>query len=156
MVPKSECATLYSCFGLVDHHQQHVAQTAPLGFVGPDATKYSCGVRTIHHQLPSANLHPNSPAADGQAQCIIIQYIVIESSNTVQLTEYTLELQIYTAGGDYKEGDIRLVGGSYSWEARVEIYLYGEWGTISYPYTNREDAHVVCQQLGYDTRCEML
>ena len=43
-----------------------------------------------------------------------------------------------TAGGDYKEGDIHLVGGSYSWQGRVEIYLYGEWGTISYPYTDRE------------------
>ena len=64
-------------------------------------------------------------------------------------------LEFYTAGGDYKEGDIRLVGGSYSWEGRVEIYLYGEWGTISYHYTDRKDSHVVCRQLGYDTRCEI-
>ena len=56
----------------------------------------------------------------------------------------------------HKEGDIRLVGGSYSWQGRVEIYLYGEWGTISYPYTIRESAHVVCVQLGYDTRCEYI
>ena len=66
-----------------------------------------------------------------------------------------LELQIYTAGGDYKEGDIHLVGGSYSWEGRVEIYLYGEWGTISYHSATAVDAHVVCQQLGYDTQCEI-
>ena len=66
-----------------------------------------------------------------------------------------LELQIYTAGGDYKEGDIHLVGGSYSWEGRVEIYLYGEWGTISYHSATAVDAHVVCQQLGYDTTCEI-
>ena len=58
------------------------------------------------------------------------------------------------SGSDYREGDIRLVGGVYSWEGRVEIYLYGEWGTVSYYHAHKRDAHVVCRQLGYDTRCE--
>ena len=59
-------------------------------------------------------------------------------------------------GNDSKEGDIRLVGGSYSWEGRVEIYINREWGTISDDETDRFDAHVVCRQLGYDTRCELV
>ena len=58
------------------------------------------------------------------------------------------------AGGDYREGDIRLVGGVYSWEGRVEIYLHGEWVTIT--GSDQLDAHVVCRQLGYDTRCESI
>ena len=60
------------------------------------------------------------------------------------------------AGNDYNEGDIRLVGGSYSWEGRVEIYLNGEWGTITDYATSAFDAHVVCRQLGYDTRCKLV
>ena len=58
------------------------------------------------------------------------------------------------SGIEYNEGDIRLVGGSYSWEGRVEIYLNGEWGTITDYGAQTLNAHVVCRQLGYDTRCE--
>ena len=54
-------------------------------------------------------------------------------------------------GSDYKEGDIRLVGGNYNWVGRVETYLEGEWENVT---GNVQSAHVVCQQLGYDTRCE--
>ena len=62
-------------------------------------------------------------------------------------------MNIHT-GNIYHEGDIRLVGGSYSWEGRVEIYLNGEWGTILNRGGDRRVTHVVCQQLGYDTRSE--
>ena len=36
----------------------------------------------------------------------------------------------------------------------MEIYLYGEWGTITHHSAGTQDAHVACRQLGYDTRCE--
>ena len=63
----------------------------------------------------------------------------------------------YVALGEiYHEGDIRLMGGFFSWHGRVEIYLYGEWGTISHDKADNQDAHVVCQQLGYDTRCKFI
>ena len=54
-------------------------------------------------------------------------------------------------GDEVKEGDIRLVGGRYMWEGRVEIFLHGVWGTVSDDGTSSTDAVVVCRQLGYNT-----
>ena len=63
---------------------------------------------------------------------------------------------LWSKGSDYKSGDIRLVGGRYSWEGRVEIYLNGEWLGIGTDCVDALDARVVCTQLGFDTRCEFL
>lgn len=46
-------------------------------------------------------------------------------------------------------GMIRLQGGTYSSEGRVEIYCQGQWGAIcSIGFTSR-DATTICRQLGY-------
>ena len=50
-----------------------------------------------------------------------------------------------------RAGDIRLVGGSYSWEGRVEIYMSGAWGTVGENSARTNEARVVCRQLGYET-----
>ena len=50
---------------------------------------------------------------------------------------------------DEKHGNIRLVGGSYLWEGRVEIFLSGEWGTVCHYEAGSSDAMVVCRQLGF-------
>ena len=50
---------------------------------------------------------------------------------------------------EYRDGDIRLVGGSYQWEGRVEIYLSGSWGTIADSDWTEEDAAVTCHTLGH-------
>ena len=57
----------------------------------------------------------------------------------------------FTADEAYRKGDIRLVGGSYNWEGRVEIYWTGTWGTISDTSWSNSDAEVVCRQLGHST-----
>ena len=46
-------------------------------------------------------------------------------------------------------GDIRLVGGSYQWEGRVEIFISGTWGTITDSDWTNNDAQVVCRKMGH-------
>ena len=44
---------------------------------------------------------------------------------------------------------MRLVGGSYQWEGRVEIFFAGSWGTITDSDWTSEDAQTVCHMMGY-------
>ena len=50
-------------------------------------------------------------------------------------------------------GMIRLQGGTYSSEGRVEIYCLGQWGAICSIGFTSSKASTICRQLGY-TGCE--
>ena len=45
---------------------------------------------------------------------------------------------------------IRLQGGNYSNEGRVEVYCNGQWGTVCDDGFSSIDARTICQQLGYN------
>ncbi len=55
--------------------------------------------------------------------------------------------------GPYYTGQIRLRGGDYPSEGRVELYVYGVWSSLyASSSTSRryaDDANVICKQLGY-------
>ncbi|KAI8487041.1 hypothetical protein Bbelb_353010, partial [Branchiostoma belcheri] len=45
---------------------------------------------------------------------------------------------------------VRLMGGRFPWEGRVEVFYNGEWGTVcGRSYWSSQDANVVCRELGY-------
>ena len=46
-------------------------------------------------------------------------------------------------------GDIRLIGGSNSYEGRVEVCNNNAWGTVCDDFWGTADANVACRQLGY-------
>ena len=53
--------------------------------------------------------------------------------------------------GDDEDGGIRLRGGNTNLEGRVEICLDNEWGTVCNDGWEKEDASVVCRQLGFSS-----
>jgi len=51
---------------------------------------------------------------------------------------------------DPRDGQVRLTGGdTTASEGRIEVYHEGQWGTVCDDYFQWDDAHMVCQALGY-------
>lgn len=50
---------------------------------------------------------------------------------------------------------VRLSDGSDDLEGRVEVLVHGQWGTICDPQFDRNDANVVCRQLGFSASSDV-
>uniref|UniRef100_H3B609 Soluble scavenger receptor cysteine-rich domain-containing protein SSC5D n=1 Tax=Latimeria chalumnae TaxID=7897 RepID=H3B609_LATCH len=60
--------------------------------------------------------------------------------------DHSQDIRVICAG----ENQIRLVNGNHPWEGRVEVFHNGIWGTICDDSWDKNDADIVCKQLGYE------
>ncbi|XP_019856385.1 PREDICTED: deleted in malignant brain tumors 1 protein-like isoform X3 [Amphimedon queenslandica] len=84
------------------------------------------------------------------AQCSYSTYI---DSGCTNSNSYDATVSCYTTriwNSNPFPGMIRLQGGAYSNEGRVEVYCNGQWGTICSTGFGTTDANTICKQLGYD------
>uniref|UniRef100_A0A1X7SXN5 SRCR domain-containing protein n=1 Tax=Amphimedon queenslandica TaxID=400682 RepID=A0A1X7SXN5_AMPQE len=85
------------------------------------------------------------------AQCTYSTYI---DSGCVNRNSYDATVYCYTTkiwNSNPYAGMVRLQGGYYSNEGRVEVYCNGQWGTICSTGFSTSDANTICRQLGYDS-----
>ena len=69
----------------------------------------------------------------------------------------TVLLSLSNLAFSQSNGDVRLVGGRFSYEGRLEIFLKGKWGTfcgVDNTKFTRGAAQAACRQLGYNDQIE--
>ena len=85
---------------------------------------------------------------------IPLSYLLLKVCDAIILNKpfalYFATVDVPTCSHE-EEGDVRLTSGLSSYEGRVEVCTGGEWGTICSYGWGRQEAVVVCRQLGFTT-----
>ena len=102
--------------------------------------------RLIQCPHNGVNVHNCQHFEDVGVRCL--ESLTSTSTNIVLVKPSPKPFCSYT---DCTNGDIRLIGGSTSFEGRVEICYNNNWGTVCDDQWGTPDATVACRQLGYST-----
>lgn len=88
--------------------------------------------------------------------CLTSSNIIIEVELYIQLI--TLYFDSCTDFNDSicRTGDVRLVNESTNNLGRADVCIGNEWGTIVRTGFDHTEARVICRQLGYYDKCELL
>ena len=103
-------------------------------------TILQCSFSTYIHRFCNSNYN------DATVFCCEFNYTLIHSDELyINVTDTT---KIWNSNP--YPGMIRLQGGKYPNQGRVEVYCNGQWGTICDNGFGSDDAQTICKQLGYN------
>ena len=128
---------------------------------GSEASLFSCTHTTSHNcahtQDAGVQCVPREFIACFQILFIFFlsllhSYLFVSSPFFIFLSFFTSFLLLYAfpcAGCTH--GTVRLKGGMYSFEGRVEVCVNGLWGTVCHDSWSSADAALGCKYFGYST-----